>query len=138
MRTNDSVADARYKKLRTLVAMGGGGAPEARAVVVVPFTFATGSPFDLASVGPSAPVVRAGLRIDVGFDGAGASLEIGTAASPGLILGPTESLPAVPGQYETDAVTTFVAPATLQLRVTPGAGATQGAGVVYFELGAPP
>lgn len=138
MRTNDSVADARYKKVRSLIAMGGGGAPEARAVVVVPFSFATPSPFDLASVGPSAPVVRAGIRIDVGFDGVGASLEIGTAASPALILGPGENLPAVPDQYENDAVVTFGAPATLQLRITPGAGATRGSGVVYFELGAPP
>jgi hypothetical protein len=138
MRTNDSVADARYKKLRALVAMGGGGAPQARAVVVVPFTFATPSPFNLAIVGPSAPVVRAGIRIDVGFDGVSPSLELGTAATPDLIMGPTDSVPGSPAQYETSAVNTFGAPATLQLRITPGAGATQGSGVVFYELGAPP
>lgn len=138
MRTNDSVADARYKKLRALIGMGGGGAPEARAVVVVPFDFETTSPLDLATVGPSAPVVRAGVRIDVAFDGTSPSLEIGTAATPDLVLAPADNLPGSPGQYETNAVVSFATPAVLQLRITPGAGASHGSGVVFFELGAPP
>jgi hypothetical protein len=129
----------RLKRLENLVGEGGGSSPlSTKSVVVVPFTFATASPLVLAPVGTSSPVVRAGIRIDVGFDGVGASLEIGTTASPGIVLGTGDNLPAFPGQYEVDFVDSFAGPDTLQLTIVPGAGATRGSGVVYYELGGPP
>lgn len=129
----------RLKRLENLVAAGSGSSPVGtKSVVVEPFTFETASPLVLAPVGTSSPVVRAGIRIDVGFDGAGASLSIGTTASPGIVLAASENLPAVPGQYEVDLVDSFAGPDTLRLTIVAGAGATRGSGVVYYELGGPP
>jgi hypothetical protein len=108
--------------------------PGAGAVMVVSFTLATPSPLVLSPLLAGQSVVRAGIVVTTTFDGVGAALPLGTPFSPAVILAAADSRPAAAGQYETDAVTSFGAPDTLQLVITPGAGATQGAGQVFFQL----
>jgi hypothetical protein len=108
--------------------------PGGGAVMVVLFSFATPSPLVLSPLLAGQSVVRAGIVVTTPFDGVGAALPVGTPFSPALILAAADSRPAAAGQYETDAVTRLGAPDTLQLVITPGAGATQGAGQVFYQL----
>jgi hypothetical protein len=108
--------------------------PGGGAVKVVAFSFASVSPLVLSPLLGGQSVVRVGILITTPFDGAGASLTLGTPGSPALLLASTDNRPSAAGQYESDAITPFAAPDTMQLTIIPGGGATQGAGQVFYEL----
>jgi hypothetical protein len=74
------------------------------------------------------------ILITTTFDGAGAALQVGTPGSPSLILGAADTTPGVLGTYANNGLFRFAAPDSLQLRITPGAGATQGAGLVLLKV----
>ena len=113
---------------------GGGGGGGGGGLKTAAFTFATASPLVLSAITAGANIGRVGIAITTTFDGAGAALTVGTPFSPSLLLGASDNSPGAIGQYESDAVTKFAAPDTLELSITPGAGATQGAGFVYYSL----
>lgn len=100
--------------------------------VVVPFTFSSGV-VALALIVPGQTLYRADILIETPFDGAGASVQVGTVGIPGLVLGPSDSLPGVASQYESLAMVVFSAVDNLILTVTSG-GSTQGSGRLLYEL----
>jgi hypothetical protein len=102
-------------------------------VVGVPFAFNTASPLILQAVAAGTLLNRADILITTAFDDPAATLRLGTAASPSLVLAAADNLPSRLGQYQTEALTLFVAPDNLQLSISPAAS-TMGAGIVFFKL----
>lgn len=100
----------------------------------ISFTFATASPLVIVPIRPGDRSVRAIVEISTTFNGVGAGIQLGTGASPGGILSTANIGVAVVDFYQ--GLTPFQVGATtdLQLEITPGAGATQGAGRVLLEI----
>lgn len=128
----------RIARLEALVALalarGAAAGTAEETVVAVPFTFASGSPLILVPVMLGHVVDRVSVVIETTFDGAGASLQVGTAATPGLILATSDIDPTKLGTYTNHALFPFAAAANLELTITPGGGATQGAGLVLVKV----
>jgi hypothetical protein len=99
---------------------------------VVPFTFTSGV-VALALIVPGQTLYRADILIETPFDGPLAKIQVGTAAIPGLVLGPNDSIPSMAAQYESLAMIVFPAVDNLILTVTSG-GSTQGSGRLLYEL----
>lgn len=100
----------------------------------ISFTFATASPLRITPLRIGDRMVRAIVIIDTVFDGAGASLTLGTAALPAGILSAAAITVTVLGNYATLTVFQVAVAADLQLTITPGGGATTGAGRVLLEI----
>ena len=128
----------RTKRIESLLAIAlaeSGGSASGFIFKAIAFTFTTPSPFVLHAIAPGQSISRAGVIIDTTFDGIGASLSVGTPASPQLFLATADNFPSVLGQYESDKVTPFAIGDTIQLTINPGAAPTQGAGFVFYALG---
>jgi len=106
--------------------------PSSEDARVVPFTFSSGI-LALEPLFGGETLYRADLLFETPFDDPLATVTFGTATSPSLVLGPTDSDPTVSDQYESLGLFPFTAPDTLLLTVTP-AGATMGSGILLYEL----
>lgn len=105
-------------------------------VGVIPFLFSTASPLAIVDLPAGATLNRAEIVITEAFDDPASTLQLGTAATPGLVLDTTENDPSALGQYQsTEDERAFVA-ATLQLEITPAASTT-GGGYVLYKLKRP-
>lgn len=98
-----------------------------------PFAFNTPSPLILVPVSPGGVIARAQIQITTLFDDPIASLLLGTAANPSLVMSATDSDPHIVNAYDVSTMVTFPATDILQLTINPGAS-TQGAGTLYYEL----
>lgn len=98
------------------------------------FTFASGSPFLLTPLRAGDRMMRAVVVIDTVFNGAGAGVQLGTAASPGGIFSTADIDVTVADYYQSLQIFQLAVTANLQLEITPGAGATQGSGRVLLEV----
>lgn len=99
----------------------------------IPFSFGDAS---AAIWMPDAAGVVTVARIVVteAFDGDSPALALGTAAAPESILPPEYVAPASAGEYEATADVRLSAGEAVRLSISPGVGATQGAGVVYITF----
>jgi len=120
--------------LRPLQGFDGGGGGAALSTIEVAFTFATPSPLMITPLVSTERVMRAEVVIDTTFDGVGAGLQLGTAATPGAILSTAEIDVTVADTYRSFDRFEVGAAANVELEITPGAGATQGAGRVFLEV----
>lgn len=105
----------------------------------VPFTFASG----VITIKPTSPMVESGaimdsawVRIDVPFDGGGASIALGTTGSPNLVIAPGEVTPSSANQYGFLSVAEFPVTDSLILTVVSG-GSTQGSGLLVCRYRGP-
>jgi hypothetical protein len=100
---------------------------------VAPIAFSWG---DASSViwtpSDSGTLVVARLVIETAFDGAGAALTLGTNAAPAAIMSADQNAPGETGEYEVTADLALSAGTGVRLTITPGAGASQGAGLIYL------
>jgi hypothetical protein len=120
-----SVAEALDRLAGTIVSVG-------LAFRAVAFAYNTPSPLVLPdAIGAGRRVTRAGVVITQTFNDPLAELELGTAATPALLLGAADSDPGATGQYETQELRAGTG-AALELEIAPGAS-TQGAGIVFYE-----
>lgn len=78
-------------------------------------------------------VLAVNINITTPFNGAGASLSIGTLASPALLVAPTQLDLSVATEFEINPNVKFTTPTDIYLTITPGAGATQGVGWIVVE-----
>lgn len=97
------------------------------------FSFGDASPATLMVLDSAVLGLRVALTITTPFNGAGASIAIGTTASPALILPPERSDPTESTTFETKYMGPLPALTAITLTLTPGFGASQGAGVVVIE-----
>lgn len=108
----------------------------ARTVIgrtLVAFAFGDASPRNIyvAPNNRTATIVR--VVIDTAFDGAGAAIAIGTAADPELLMPYDGNDPATALSYENAPDAALNAGDAVQLSITPGAGATRGAGRIILD-----
>ncbi|GIW32383.1 MAG: hypothetical protein KatS3mg071_2557 [Meiothermus sp.] len=104
------------------------------APVLRTFTFGVPSPMLLHTV--QGPTLLAGVELDIRtpFNGVGAQLSIGQPGQPGRFMLAGENDPAFAAQYEVFPNLELAPGEGIYLFITPGAGATQGAGVVILNL----
>lgn len=100
----------------------------------IPFAFGDASPAPVYTAASPALVVSAAVHLRTPFDGAGAALELGVSGQPGLLMPAAYNDPRVPGEYENSPDVTLSAGQQVLLTITPGAGATQGAGVIILRI----
>lgn len=108
--------------------------PTGAASVEVAFAFgdATPTPVVTALAGKLVYVVE--LYVKVPFDGTGAQVTIGDAAQLDRLMSATENdLSAVGGNHSTP-VHAYGSDTPILLSITPGAGATQGSGVLVLRI----
>lgn len=96
----------------------------------LPFSYGDASPAIVATV--MGTVVAVSVVITTPFDGTGAAISVGTSGSPELLMPEAQNYPdsvaryeANPGQYVSGNVLVFI---------TPGSGASTGAGMIYVEV----
>lgn len=73
------------------------------------------------------------LVIDTAFDGAGASIAIGTAGDADALMPAAANDPATAASYEFASNAELAAGDAVRLVINPGAGATQGAGRIILD-----
>ena len=106
-----------------------------RSATVVPFAYGDASPKPLLTVPAGGRVLAVRVIIDSPFDGAGAALSVGDAAGPAGLMPAGANDPAVPGTYAAHPAALYATGTALTLAITPGAGASQGTGLVMLTLG---
>ena len=114
-------------------AMGLTGASGAGAVEI-PFAFGDATPKTLVTAGAGKLAYRVAIHISTAFDGSGAALQIGDAGDPARLMAASQSSPGEAGSYETSPNHRYVGSTVLLLTITPGGGATQGAGIVTLQV----
>jgi len=116
---------------------GGKGDPgdssTATGRVVVPFAFGDASPAAIFTPAANCTDVLARLVIDTPFDGVGAALKLGTGANAEALIAAAHNDPAQAAGYEAAPDASLAAGQPVLLTITPGAGATRGAGRVIFD-----
>jgi hypothetical protein len=100
---------------------------------VVSFSYGDASPAPLFTVPADCTDILARLVIDTPFDGAGASLKLGTSGNPEAFLAAADNDPTAAAGYEAAPDLSVSSGEQVLLTITPGTGATQGAGRVIFD-----
>ncbi len=101
---------------------------------VIDFSYGDATPSVLYV--PDEDVVLTGVRLAVGtaFNGAGAALSVGSSALPDLYLPASEVDPAIAAGYESIPDAFVSAGESIYLHITPGSGASAGAGRAILNL----
>lgn len=100
----------------------------------VPFSFGDSSPVTLGSVLANKLVESVTIFITTAFDGAGASLTVGDVGNVARLMPSTANDPATAGGYGAHPGISYGGTTSLLLTITPGSGATTGAGLVLIKL----
>jgi len=134
----DDVTRTRLKELDYRVALAlakaGSFTVLGERVAVAAFTFATPSPLLIAPLFPASVINSAQVLISTTFNGAGASLALGVTGTPNLIFAPGDVTVTVADTYASAEVFGPALVGSVLLTIVPGAGATQGAGLVVVKL----
>ena len=101
---------------------------------IISFAFGDATPkaLDIAQAGKR--IYSVGIHIFTPFDGAGAALAIGSAFASDELLAPHQVAPGEVGQFEVYPDAAYVSNTQLYLSITPGDGASQGAGQVLIVI----
>ena len=102
---------------------------------VIEFAFGDASPAIVLTLNPAsaAEVALVQLEIEEAFDGAGASIAVGTVADPDGLMRADQNLPGEVAVFETSPRVRLPAGEGVQLTITPGAGASQGRGKLIIQ-----
>jgi hypothetical protein len=74
------------------------------------------------------------IHIRVPFDGIGAALTVGDAGDTDRLMAAADNDPTAVGSYTTTPAYAYGSDTGLTLGITPGAGASQGAGVLVLYI----
>lgn len=110
---------------------GASGAVAGR--VVVPFAYGDATPQAIYTAPDAGTSLTVRVVIDTPFNGVGAALSVGTTALPGALVPPAFVDPTTAATYEAAPDADLITGEAILLTITPGAGATQGAGRVIFD-----
>lgn len=101
--------------------------------IEVPFTFASPPSQILEVLSVGWLFELASILITQTFNGVGATIQLGTSASPGGILSASDVLPSTLGQYDTRQVMPVSVADNLLLTIG-AAGSTQGQGLLLYRV----
>lgn len=110
------------------------GDPGQGAAIEVPFSYGDATPEFLTTAQAGKLVYEVGILITTPFNGAGAALKIGSTLVTDGLMSQGENNPASAGTYETHPNVSFGGPAGVYLTIIPGAGASQGAGLITLII----
>lgn len=112
------------------------GVPGTNGGTIAPvyFSFGDATPDTIYTTDSAGTVVNVRLIVDTAFDGAGASISLGTTTDPDLLLDEAENDPSVASEYESTPDVVLTSGTAVRLSITPGAGATQGAGRILLTF----
>lgn len=104
------------------------------AALEVPFAFGDSSPKPITIALAGKLVYDASILITETFDGAGAVLVLGDSSIPDRLIAASEDAPGALGTYTTHPNVAYMTSTGIFLTITPGAGATQGAGLLTLVI----
>lgn len=108
--------------------------PSGAGVLEIAFAFGDATPKNLVVATANKQVYSVGIHIHTAFNGTGAALSVGDSGDPSRLMGAAMNDPAVAGSYEAAPNHRYGAGTQLLLTITPGAGASQGAGIVTLQI----
>ena len=103
-------------------------------MIQINFAYSDASPALLALATANKLVYKVQVHIKTPFDGIGASLQVGDAASFDRLMKSTENDPALIGSNETNPAHGYAVDTPLLLSINAGAGATQGSGLLTLHI----
>ena len=113
---------------------GAQGEPGAGAGIEIPFAYGDATPSFLTTVAAGKLVYEVAILITTPFNGTGAALKIGNTLVPDGLMAEGENNPAEASTYVTHPNVSYVGPTGIYLTITPGAGASQGAGLITLII----
>jgi hypothetical protein len=120
--------------VRPAITQGLTPAPTSGGSSLLKVAFAYGDATPKAITTQAGLIATATIVITTPFNGVGAALQLGDAVQPSRLLAPTQIDPTFAAEYEANAGHVYTLPTEILLTITPGAGATQGAGYVLLEV----
>lgn len=108
--------------------------PAGAASVEINFAFGDATPVTVVTALANKLVYSAQLHILVPFNGVGAALTVGDAAQPDRLMKANENDVLTAGANTTAPAYAYAVNTPLLLSITPGAGASQGAGVLILGI----
>lgn len=121
----------------TVVGVRGAQGPPGPAAASAPlhtFAFGDATPAVIYTPANNVFVVGARLIVTTPFDGVGAQLKVGLLGNLEQYVAASENNPAFAAEYENDVAAVLNAGTAVYLSITPGAGATQGAGRLLLDV----
>lgn len=97
------------------------------------FAYGDASPAIVATVPAGKVVYEVEIAIVTPFDGAGAALSVGDAGLPDRLMTLIENDPTQRGSNTTAPAYQYASDTDILLTITPGAGASQGNGIVFIR-----
>lgn len=108
--------------------------PPGPAGIEFNFAFGDATPATVVTALAGKMVYGVQLHIKVPFDGAGAALVVGDAAQANRLMAAAENDVTTVGSNTTAPAYVYTANTPILLGITPGAGATQGSGVLVLSI----
>lgn len=102
--------------------------------VKIPFAWGDASPKQVWLAPANTTVFTAQIVITVPFNGVGAALALGDAVVGDRLIRADQNNPAAAGEYEANPGHTYASETQILLTITPGEGASAGAGFVILEI----
>lgn len=102
--------------------------------VEINFAFGDATPSQLLVAPAGKLIYSVAIHIRQSFDGIGAALTVGDAATPDRLMAALENDPALVGSNSTAPAVSYDVDTPILLSITPGAGASQGAGLVILTV----
>lgn len=108
------------------------GNPPAGNAIEINFSFGDASPSFIAIILATKLIYKAAVIITTPFNGVGAMLSLGDAVDNQSLIATSQNLPNSLATYETSPNISYPSNTTINLYITPGAGATSGAGTILI------
>jgi len=106
------------------------GSSSAANQLTLPFAFGDASPAVIGNAPASKQILSVQLFITTAFNGSSPALQVGIAGTAEDLMAASENTPGAIGEYTVYTVKSYGSIQELILTITPGAGASAGAGVV--------
>jgi hypothetical protein len=113
---------------------GGGGTGTDATNYYLPFSYGDASPEPIEIVASGKKILSVRLFIETVFDGSGAALSVGPSSDIDQLMDESENNPAALGEYSVYPGVEYGSATLIELHITPGSGASQGAGLVVLEV----
>lgn len=111
-------------------ATGPAGTPH----IEVPFAFGDATPAQVCLAGAGKTIFSIMLVVFEPFNGTDPALTIGDAADPDRLMTAADNDPATAATYQTHPGYAYPGDTNVLLSISPGAGTTQGSGLIYIEI----
>ena len=125
--------EVSHEEVAVEVLLAGPAGPrgaDGSGAIEMPFGYGDATPRLITTVPAGKFVYEVDLIITTAFNGVGAALAVGDAGIADRLLAIAENAPGTLGTYTTHPNVAYLVGTAVNLTITPGAGASQGAGIV--------